>query len=339
MIPADLLEAYGFTSSHLEPVSGGLINTTYVVKGDDGTAIAALQRLHPVFAPEVNFDIEAISKVLAEHGLPTPRLLRTQSGDAWHQCGQETWRAISWVEGQCFSKLRDPALAENAAELVARFHLALAPLQYKFRFQRSGVHDTAEHLRKLEAARCTSADIGEAEALRIAIARQAAALPAMPSLPQRICHGDLKISNLLFDEEGKGLCLIDLDTMGYQTIAYELGDALRSWGNPTGEDTTSPAIDSAIVEAAARGYARGSQGLLSRDEIDSVIIGLETICLELAARFCLDAFEDNYFGWDSSKYASRRQHNIVRGQGQLALCRSVAKQRDELQTLWSGAFV
>ena len=223
---------------------------------------------------------------------------------------------------------------------MGRFHRALDSFDYEFVFSRSGVHDTKAHLAKLRAASTgvSNALVNEAYALRTEILQQVQVLPPMPALPLRICHGDLKISNLLFDESGEGLCLIDLDTMGMQTIAYELGDALRSWGNRAGEDTSQPSIDSEIVLAAAQGYAEGSAGLLSAIETDSVITGLETICLELAARFCVDAFEDSYFGWDAERYSSRREHNIERARGQLCLSRNVAARRSDLGKLWASAF-
>jgi hypothetical protein len=123
-----------------------------------------------------------------------------------------------------------------------------------------------------------------------------------------------------------------------QTIAFELGDALRSWCNPRGEDTEEVSIDREILAAAAAGYARGAQGLLSADEIDSVIIGLETVCVELAARFCYDIWDDSYFGWDRSRYPSRREHNLVRAQGQLSLGKSIASQRVQLAELWRSPF-
>lgn len=338
-IPSQVLDAYGFTANNVETVAGGLINETYCVKGDDGESVAAVQRLHQIFGADVNHDIEAITDVLAKAHMVTPRLWRTKSGEVSIALDGYVWRSITWIDGQCFSRLPNLQVARAGAELVGRFHRALDGLDYSFKSTRSGVHDTEAHFEKLRRANEQKfSEESLALNLREQIFAQADSLPKMPVLPTRICHGDLKLSNLLFDEDERGLCLIDLDTLGQQTIAYELGDALRSWANLSGEDLATPEIDADVVREAALGYAEGSHGLLSQAEIASVIIGLETICLELAARFCVDIFDDSYFGWDNSRFASRRAHNVVRASGQLALCKSVASRREELQSLWSQAF-
>ena len=76
---------------------------------------------------------------------------------------------------------------------------------------------------------------------------------------------------------------------------------------------------------------------VSRDELVSIVTGLETVCLELAARFCVDVFRDEYFGWDPARFASRRDHNLVRARGQLALGRAVRAARDAaLEVVNSG---
>jgi hypothetical protein len=62
----------------------------------------------------------------------------------------------------------------------------------------------------------------------------------------------------------------------------------------------------------------------------SIVEGLETICIELSSRFAVDALEDRYFGWDEQRFASRREHNIARAAGQLALFNSVHRHRDTL---------
>ena len=59
-VPAPVLSAYGFDDDRVEPIIGGLINQTYrVTRGQQ--PIAVLQRLHAIFAPEVNRDLDAIT--------------------------------------------------------------------------------------------------------------------------------------------------------------------------------------------------------------------------------------------------------------------------------------
>ena len=107
---------------------------------------------------------------------------------------------------------------------------------------------------------------------------------------------------------------------------------------PEGEDTLETRFDLAIFAAALEGYAAGAAGLLSAAEIDAILPGLETVCLELAARFCVDVFEDRYFGWSPDRFSSRRQHNLVRAQGQLALAAAVAASRPAARAAVQSAF-
>ena len=142
---------------------------------------------------------------------------------------------------------------------------------------------------------------------------------------QRICHGDLKISNLHFNEEDEVCALLDLDTVAKMGLSVEMGDAWRSWCNRGGEDQSESQLDVAIFEASLRGYCRSRR--LTPREGEGLEWGPERIALELAARFLIDALEESYFGWDSSRFESRGDHNLLRGQGQLALASSVASQR------------
>jgi Ser/Thr protein kinase RdoA (MazF antagonist) len=143
--------------------------------------------------------------------------------------------------------------------------------------------------------------------------------------PARHAHGDLKISNLRFSEDGQGLCLLDLDTLGKMSLEVELGDALRSWCNPVGEDSLDTYFDGGLFDAALRGY--GSLRPLSDAQKDAIAGGVERICFELAARFCRDVWEDSYFGWNSERFPSRPAHNLYRAKGQLALGLSVRRFR------------
>ena len=179
--------------------------------------------------------------------------------------------------------------------------------------------------------------LAEAADLAAEILATARALPPLGDLPRRHAHGDLKISNLLFrGDPPAAVALVDLDTLGRQTIAFELGDAMRSWCNPHPEDAGRARFDLEVFAAAMRGYRAAAAGLLSAAEQTAIVAGLETVCVELAARFCADVFEDRYFGWDPARFRSRRAHNLVRARGQLALGRDVAARRADALAVVRG---
>jgi Ser/Thr protein kinase RdoA (MazF antagonist) len=321
--------AWGWPASAIAPHTGGLINKTFVVRDDAGAPIAALQQLHPIFGAEVNLDIEAVTAHLAARGLDTPRIVRTRDDRAWLEHDGHVWRALTWIAGESVHAVPSPAWAEQGGVLVGRFHRAVADLAHDYRFTRAGVHDTPAHLTKLRD-RVTAGSDEEARELGREILDAAAALPAMPVTPRRHVHGDLKISNLIFrDAPLRGVCLVDLDTVALGTMAFELGDAMRSWCNPHGEDAGSVRFDLDIFTAAMRGFRSEADAIVSADERRSIVIGLETVCIELAARFCVDAFDNRYFGWDPARFPSRRVHNLVRARGQLALGLAVRAARED----------
>lgn len=324
---AAVAAAWGWRADQIAPLPGGLINKTFVVS-ERATPIAVLQQLHPIFGADVNLDLEAVTSHLAARGLVTPRLIRPLDRTAWVEHGGRVWRALSYVEGETVHAVPSPAWAEAGGRLVGRFHRAVADLDYDYRFTRAGVHDTAAHLGKLRDRIVASADV-EATELGQEILAAAAALPEMPKTRTRHVHGDLKISNLIFRQAPlTGVCLVDLDTFAKGTLAFELGDAMRSWCNPSGEDAGSIRFDLPIFTAALGGFRAEAGSLVTRDELVSVVVGLETVCIELAARFAVDVFDDSYFGWDAARFPTRRAHNLVRARGQLALGLEVRAARD-----------
>jgi hypothetical protein len=292
--------------------------------------------LHPVFAGVVNEDIDRVTAHLAAKGLVTPRPVRTDDGALWVD-GEDgrPWRALTFVEGASFDRVPSPRVAREAGRLVARFHAAVADLAYEYRHVRVGVHDTKRHLGTLGEALAEGRShrlFGEVEPLAERLFAAAERLGDLGALPLRHAHGDLKISNLLFRGE-EAACLVDLDTLGRMIWPFEMGDALRSWCNPRGEDEGAAAIDEGIFTAAIEGYGEVSRGagIVTVEEARALVSGLETICLELSARFLADALNESYFGFDATRFATRGEHNLVRARGQLALHASVEARRGALE--------
>jgi Ser/Thr protein kinase RdoA (MazF antagonist) len=329
---AAVLPAWGLGGARAARAPTGLIQETWFVDAP-GRARVVVQRMHPIFGDAVLEDLDAITARLEAAGLETPRPVRTLGGALGvRDAAGQLWRALTYLEGETVDRVADPATAEAAGALVGRFHRALAGETYEFRFTRAGVHDTAGHLAKLARA-------GAGDALAEAILDEGAraSYASFAALPRRVTHGDLKISNVLF-RGGAAVALLDLDTLGRLPLPYELGDAWRSWCNPLGEDVEAARFDLDLFAAAARGYASAARGMIGRDEAAGLVAGVHAVAIELAARFCVDMFEDRYFGWDPRRFPSRREHNRVRAVGQLTLARQVAAARGEAEALVAALF-
>lgn len=318
------LHAWDLQGVAVAPLHGGLINDTFAVDSDAGAFV--LQRVHPVFTPQVHDNIAAVTARLVERGIATPVLRATAAGGLWSEQPDGVWRLMTRMPGVAFAAVRSPGQARAAAALLARFHGALVDLPHRFVGMRVGVHDTAAHLRGLEEA---VAEHGghrlhaEVAALAAEIVAGAAALPAPDGLPERVVHGDPKFNNVLFEGEGpraceRPVCLVDLDTAGPGLLHLELGDMWRSWCNLRGEDERRAAFELGIFEASLSGYA-SARTAPTDAEREALVHGLEWITLELAARFAADALRERYFGWDESRFPARGEHNLVRAQGQWSL--------------------
>ena len=326
----------GLEAAEVQPFGAGLINQTYLVGQAEQRFV--LQQLSPIFSPSINLNIEAVTTRLAAVGMVTPVLVRTTEGALWTDLGDDgVWRLQTFVAGVSFDVVAGPGQAHAAGELVARFHRALEGLPHAFVGLRTGVHDTAAHMARLRQAvslhrghrLCTAV-----EALAHDLLAAAAALPALPALPARICHGDLKLNNILFAGQAgrareQAVCLIDLDTVGPMALAHELGDAWRSWCNRRPEDALEAVLDLEVLRASWEGYCAGLGHALSTEERTALLHGPEWISLELSMRFAADALAESYFGWNPQRYAGRGEHNLARGRGQWALHRAFIATRPQ----------
>jgi len=63
------------------------------------------------------------------------------------------------------------------------------------------------------------------------------AAQACGDIPERVTHNDTKLNNVLMDNAtGKGICVIDLDTVMPGLTLYDFGDMCRTATCPTAED-------------------------------------------------------------------------------------------------------
>lgn len=309
----------------LSVVQQGLVNRTYAVGQPPGFA---LQRLATAFGEAETMRAERVAARLATAGLAAPRLVPTDDGRAgvWDAEGR-FWRLCRWLPGESFTRSPSSRHIAAAGAMLARFHGALAD-GGSLDLPDSGFHDTARHLQAMWTA---LPDDPAARATAEAIGRAHAALGPLPPLPRRPGHGDAKLSNFLFAGAPPAVtAVLDLDTVGLYGLDDDLGDALRSWCNPAGEDTVSTRFDEPLFAAAMAGYLAAAPGLMA-EERDGVVAGLIRIALELAARFLSDMRDCRYWRWDPAVAPSAAAHNHLRAQGQLHLAEQVLARRTALE--------
>ncbi|MEZ5563640.1 MAG: aminoglycoside phosphotransferase family protein [Gammaproteobacteria bacterium] len=338
--PPQMLCAWGLADARVSLLGSGLINRTWLVEAGGDRFV--MQQLNPIFAAAVNDDIRVVTGHLRSKGLIAPELLPAEDGSYWQLHEGGIYRLMTWVAGASHERLTSVLQAQEAGALLARFHRALDDCRHEFRSARAGVHDTPRHLANLRRALAEHGGHPQYAVVRPLaeeILALAAALEPLPALPDRLVHGDPKINNILFDPvSDRALCLIDLDTLGRMPLPLELGDAFRSWCNPRGEDDQRTAFSLEFFRAAVEGYAPGVAGWITPAECQAIVPATLTIQVELAARFCADALNESYFGWDASRYPSRSAHNQLRAAGQLSAARSLLGMRGAAEEVVRRAF-
>lgn len=137
------------------------------------------------------------------------------------------------------------------------------------------------------------------------------------SIPQRVIHHDTKISNVLFDEFGKGLCVIDLDTVMPGYFFSDVGDMMRTYLSPANEeeqDISKVTVRIEMFKAIYEGYMSEFSANLTKEEKALFIYSGKFIIYMQALRFLTDYLNnDIYYG---AKYP---KHNLSRALNQIKL--------------------
>ncbi|MBQ7194462.1 MAG: phosphotransferase [Bacteroidales bacterium] len=142
-------------------------------------------------------------------------------------------------------------------------------------------------------------------------------------LPKRICHCDTKVNNLLFDEEGKPLCVIDLDTVMPSFVFSDFGDFMRTGASTVAEDW--PAISDIefrkdVYDAFLKGYLESASCFLTPIEKDNLPFAVLLFPYMQAVRFFTD-----YLNGDTYYKISYPEHNLVRTRNQITLFRKAGE--------------
>jgi hypothetical protein len=148
-------------------------------------------------------------------------------------------------------------------------------------------------------------------------------------IPERICHNDTKMDNILIDNEtSQALCVADLDTVMPGTSLFDLGDLIRSVTTRAAEDErdlSKATVDLEYFKALLEGYFSEALDFLVPAEIALAAEAGRNITQIMALRFLTDYLEgDRYY------HIARPDHNLDRCRNQIALIRSMDAQWDKI---------
>ena len=150
------------------------------------------------------------------------------------------------------------------------------------------------------------------------VANYFADLLSRGEIPLRVTHNDTKLNNIMIDNKtGKGICVIDLDTVMPGSALYDYGDSIRFGASTAAEDETDLSKVSCsmeLFELYAKGYIEGCGGKLTRKEIELMPMGAKVMTFECGMRFLTDYLQgDTYFK------IHREDHNLDRSRTQFKL--------------------
>jgi hypothetical protein len=151
------------------------------------------------------------------------------------------------------------------------------------------------------------------------------------TIPLRVTHNDTKISNVLFDREQKGLCVIDLDTIQPGYVTSDFGDGIRTLTNTGEEDDENldrVTMDLELFEAFASGFLDSTREILQDAEKDALLYAGLLFPYMQAVRFLID-----YLDGDTYYKVKHPEHNLVRTRAQLKLTKDGEAKMDQLRAI------
>ena len=337
------------TVSTVSPLGNGLINDTYLVKTSEiEKPDYVLQRINHLVFKDVELlqhNIEAVTnhlrrKILSEDVSDVDRkvlrFIPSFAGKTYHFDGQHYWRVSVYIAdthtidevtpqtsydcGRAFGRFQEQLidLREPMGETIPDFHnMELRLCQLKQAVNQNLAGRLSEVTKELELI--------EAHAEEMCLAEK---LHRQGLLPKRICHCDTKVNNMLFDSEGRVLCIIDLDTVMPAYIFSDYGDFLRTAANSQPED--SPDLDRItfrwdIFEAFTHGYLESTASFLTPVERVYLPFAVSLFPMMQAVRFLTD-----YLNGDTYYKILYPEHNLVRTRNQLRYFQEVEASRGEM---------
>ena len=286
--------------------TGNINQDCFHVQLPDGEAI--LQRLNKDVFPSAEIVMENAVRWATAQPISV-EFLRAESS-YWVVNRDQYWRMMRKIEGgTSFFRLdetRDPvAYARALGAALARAHFYASGLNPRdIAVSLPGFRDPHHYWRQHQSAteeglaeriiemKAEIQFVEERRHLMMTVRDQT----LMGRIRETVIHGDTKIENFLFDDHGRVIALVDLDTVMVGSWLMDWGDMMRSLTNPVGEKAEPHQVEFAheVYQNARDGYLSASKA--PADEIALMETAALGVTLEQATRFLSDYLRgDTYY--------------------------------------------
>lgn len=336
--------------AEIAPLGAGLINDTFRVKTESSdTPDYVLQRINHAIFRNVGLLQNNISRITAhirrklqERGESDPdrktlTLVATHDGELFHFDGENYWRMTVYIPRSKTYEQVTPEFARLTGAAFGEFQYLLSDLLGEpLGATIPDFHNMLFRLQQLREAIAANA-AGRLEKVQSIVDELLARAEAMckaerlhqeGKLPKRITHCDTKVNNMLFDEKGGFLCVIDLDTTMPGFVLSDFGDFIRTGANTGAEDDeelSRVGVDMEIFREFTRGYLQSASAFLTPIEKEHLPYGAQLLTYMQTVRFLTD-----YLNGDTYYKIKYPEHNYQRTLAQLTLLHSIDAHLDEM---------
>jgi Ser/Thr protein kinase RdoA (MazF antagonist) len=311
----------------IKKVESGLINSTFVLNSSNNSYI--LQAINTNVFPNYEKGLENILTVgnwLKKKNYPYSFPLPING--QYLKVENEVWRLMPYVKNSIsYNRVSSLYQVKSAASCLGEFYHHLSDFNTEnLSITLPNFHHGNSIMKKFEEA------LLNAEQERLLLTKSLIneiekELPilkkweeACNSIPKRVIHYDTKINNFLFDKKtDEVLALIDLDTIMPGCVLSDIGDMIRTYSNPVGEESKeiikvvcNMEIINTIIEEFTKKVA------LEKEEIENLYFGGLAITFMQSVRFLTD-----YINGYSYYKTSYKDQNLVRAKNQWALYKSL----------------
>ena len=331
----------------------GHINDTYLLtlrKDDETEGRVILQRMNKsVFTNPVELmeNIQGVTsflrkKIIEKGGDPdreTLNVIPAKDGKPYFIDSEgQYWRGYIFIEdATSYDQVEKAEDFYQSAIAFGNFQNLLADYPAETLHETIvGFHDTKkrfETFKKAVADDVCGRAASVKEEIDFVLAREDVAnvfgdLLAKKEVPLRVTHNDTKLNNIMIDDvTGKGVCVIDLDTVMPGLAMNDFGDAIRFGANTAAEDEKDLSkvwFDIDLFDIYAKGFIEGCNGRLTAKEIELLPMGAKVMTFECGMRFLTDYLQgDTYFR------VHREGHNLDR-------CRTQFKLVADMEAKWDA---